>query len=296
MCPKDSNTRPLAKEDYPATLATSKFQPKTLFIKGRLPRKAAFIAMVGTRRPSASAEDYCKALVKNLRGTNAVIVSGLAQGIDSFCHESAIENGIPTIAVLAQGLDLRIGGSRDTLAKKILETGGALLSEYPGDTPPYKSNFPARNRIIEGLSQATVVVESKSEGGALITADFCIEENRPLFAVPGTWDRETAAGPLELLRTGKAKPIWSPSDFADLCGAIRHKDLTLAAFSKTAPGLSKSAEELISQNTGFSRSIAELRESTNLALPALLAILTELEMAGLAHSKDGNSFHFSALE
>lgn len=296
MCPKDSNPRTLPKEEYPATLASSKFMPREIFIKGELPRKAAFIAMVGTRRPSSGAEDRCNALVKSLRGTNAAVVSGLAQGIDSFCHKAALDNGIPTIAVLAQGLGTHIGGSREFLAREILEAGGALLSEYPGETPPYKSSFPARNRIIEGLSQVTTVVESKSEGGALITAGFCIEEKRPLFAVPGDWDRETATGPLELLRTGKAKPIWNPLDFADLCGAVRKSDLTLADFSKTAPGLSESAEKLISRNTGFTCSIAELQQSTGLALPALLAILTELEMAGLAHSKDGNSFHFSALE
>ncbi len=297
MTIKDSNTRILTKAEYPVLLRNSQFAPPRLFIKGTLPvESAATIAMVGTRRPSTFAEELCRMLVTNLRGTNAVIVSGLAQGIDSFCHKAALDAGIPTVAVLAQGLNCRISGSRRQIAEEILAAGGALVSEVPGDTPSYKSAFPARNRIIEGLSQTTVVVESKAEGGALITADFCLKEGRPLWCIPGDLTRETASGTNALLRAGKAKPIWAPEDFADLCGAVRHTDYTLTALHFTGARLSPEAHLLFTRNAGFSHTLDELQKTVPFSLPMLLAILTELEIAGLAHSKEGHSFHFCSTE
>ena len=176
----------LAHDNYPLLLGASKYCPKQLFCKGTLPTNDKIgIAMVGTRRPSASAEELCRRLVESLRSTNAVVISGLAQGIDSFCHRAALDAGIPTIAVLAQGLDAKIEGERNTLAKRILDAGGALLSEYEGDTPAYKGNFIARNRIISGLSQSTLVVQSRKKGGALLTAQFCLDEGKLLLACPG---------------------------------------------------------------------------------------------------------------
>jgi len=297
MLSKDSNTRILTKEEYPTLLRTSQFAPRQLFVKGALPKDSTVkIAMVGTRRPSPHSEELCKKLVKNLRGTNAVVVSGLAQGIDSFCHQAALDFGIPTVAVLAQGLNAPIGGSRGQIAEAILKAGGALVSEVEGNTPSYKSAFPARNRIIEGLSQTTVVVESKAEGGALITANFCLQEGRDLLCIPGDFDRETARGTNALLRAGKAKPIWASEDFADLCGAIRDADYTLAELHSTGASLSPEADLLFNKNVGFSRTLEELQKAFPFSLPALLAILTELEIAGLTHSRDGLSFHFCSAE
>ena len=146
--------RELAPENYPLSLHASKYCPKHLFYKGTLPTKDKIgIAMVGTRRPSASAEELCRRLVSSLQNTNAVVISGLAQGIDSYCHRAALDAGVPTIAVLAQGLNAKIEGERATIAERILQSGGALLSEYEGDTPAYKGNFIARNRIISGQAR-----------------------------------------------------------------------------------------------------------------------------------------------
>ena len=190
----------LAHDNYPLLLGASKYCPKQLFCKGTLPTNDKIgIAMVGTRRPSASAEELCRRLVESLRSTNAVVISGLAQGIDSFCHRAALDAGIPTIAVLAQGLDAKIEGERNTLAKRILDAGGALLSEYEGDTPAYKGNFIARNRIISGLSQSTLVVQSRKKGGALLTAQFSLDEGKPLLACPGNFDCELYSGTNALL-------------------------------------------------------------------------------------------------
>ena len=159
-------------EEYPLLLGESIYKPKQLYAMGTLPPPTSVgIAMVGTRRPGNSAQELCRRLVGALRGTDAVVVSGLAQGIDSLCHEAALEAGIPTVAVLAQGLGTKIEGSRGELARRILERGGAIVSEFEPDTPAYKGNFPARNRIISGLSRATVIVQSKAKGGALITAE-----------------------------------------------------------------------------------------------------------------------------
>ncbi len=165
---KDSNSRQIFPSDFPESLQKSIHCPKSLFIKGTLPDKNTVgVALVGTRRPSVSAPLLCDLLVKSLRGTNAVVISGLAQGIDSLCHEAALKYGIPTIAVLGQGLNSEIGGSRKILAQKIIEQGGALVSTFENDSPAFKWQFPLRNGIIVGLSKTTVVIESKTKEESL---------------------------------------------------------------------------------------------------------------------------------
>ncbi|MBO7412701.1 MAG: DNA-processing protein DprA [Fibrobacter sp.] len=295
---KDRKYTEIGTSEYPLSLAQSKFCPKQLYVAGCIPRTTddgtplVGIAMVGTRRPSDSARELCRRLVFSLKGTNAVVVSGLAQGIDSLCHEAALDAGIPTIAVLAQGLSTYVQGSRGELLGHILDAGGAVVSQFEPDTPAYKGNFIARNKIISGLCQATVIVQSKKTGGALLTADFCIEESKTLLAVPGNFDSEVAAGPNALLDSGKAKPVFIPESLRKLVGIQEPQALSLQDLPATGCSLSEPARELFAQMRGFRKTIDDMERDSGLKTAELLAILTELEIAGLVSTQDNFRFYF----
>ena len=284
----------LTLENYPHTLRTSKYCPKQLFYKGTLPTADKIgIAMVGTRRPSANAEELCRRLVFSLKGTNAIVVSGLAQGIDSFCHRTALDAGIPTIAVLAQGLDSKIEGERALLAQRILDAGGALFSEYEGDTPAYKGNFIARNRIISGLSQSTLVVQSRKKGGALLTAQFCLDDGKLLLACPGNFDSELYSGTNALLDSGRAKPVFIPESLRSVAGIPLIEGANIEDLNACGVELSSGAQKVFKRFNGFRKTFSELQQEFDFKAPELLAILTELEISGLVSSKDNFQFYFN---
>lgn len=299
MSLKDRNiTGELLPMEFPLLLRVSNLRPKRLFYKGNLPgQDAVGIAMVGTRRPSPSAPELCRRLVQSLKGTNAVVVSGLAQGIDSYCHEAALEAGISTIAVIAQGIDARIPGARANLAERILDAGGAIVSEYEGDTPSFKGMFPARNRIISGLCRTTVLVQSKTKGGALITADYCLAEGKLLLAVPGDFDSEVASGPNLYLDQGKAKAVFLPESLREMAGiplttAVETAP-TLESLSDIGCTLSADAVNIFKKFSGFRKTFSEIQEECNLKTGNILATLTELEIAGLVKTKDNMQFYFN---
>ena len=284
----------LTLENYPHTLRTSKYCPKQLFYKGTLPTADKIgIAMVGTRRPSANAEELCRRLVFSLKGTNAIVVSGLAQGIDSYCHRAALDAGIPTIAILAQGLDSKIEGERALLAQRILDAGGALFSEYEGDTPAYKGNFIARNRIISGFSQSTLVVQSRKKGGALLTAQFCLDDGKLLLACPGNFDSELYSGTNALLDSGRAKPVFIPESLRSVAGIPLIEGANIEDLNACGVELSSGAQKVFKRFNGFRKTFSELQQEFDFKAPELLAILTELEISGLVSSKDNFQFYFN---
>ena len=295
MC-KDRNLLP---EDFPLSLAESRLRPRQLFYRGTLPPKdATGIAMVGTRRPSRNAQELCRRLVNSLKGTNAVVVSGLAQGIDSFCHQAALEAGVKTIAVIAKGLAAHLTSERAELAKKIVAAGGAILTEYQGNTPSYKGTFPARNRIISGLSKTVVLVQSKEKGGAMITADYCLQESKLLLAVPGEFDNETAQGPNLYLDQGKAKPIFKPESLRLLAGLplVKSEAPSLRQLEKCGCNISPEAAGFFHRFNGFRKTFSEIQEECNFKIGNILAILTELEIAGLVQTSDNLQFYFNGSD
>ena len=167
---------------YPPLLREIYDPPPLLFFRGNLPNpEAPLAAIVGTRKPSPQAAAQAFDIARGLARGGISVVSGLALGIDSMAHRGNIEGGAPTIAVLGSGLDHVYPLSNRTLARQVLETGGALLSEYPPGTSPRKWNFPARNRIISGLSRGVLIIEAPQKSGALITARFALEHNRELW-------------------------------------------------------------------------------------------------------------------
>jgi DNA processing protein len=179
---------------------------------------ARFLSIVGTRKATDYGKDICKNFIHELSAVpNLVIVSGLAYGIDIYAHKAAIEEGIPTIGVIAHGLDRIYPGSHRSTAVRMLQQGG-LITEYISKTNPDRQNFVQRNRIIAGLSDAVVVVESAAKGGALITADLANDYNRDVFAFPGRIHDEWSAGCNSLIKTNRASLIDSTNDFLKTMG------------------------------------------------------------------------------
>ncbi len=197
---------------YPSRLKTIHDPPAVLFLRGEFPdHSRPHIAVVGSRKATPYGAFATRTLVEPLAASGAVIVSGLAYGIDALAHAACLEAGGTTLAVLAGGLDYIYPSQNRALAEKILKSGGALLSEFPLGIPSLKQHFPFRNRIIAGLSDGTLVVEAAERSGSLITAQAALEAGREVYAVPGPIDSPVSVGPNNLIKMG-ATPATKPSD------------------------------------------------------------------------------------
>jgi len=205
---------------YPALLKEIYAAPYVLYFRGdsgALEGKGKNrLAIVGSRKHSAYAEKILNNFLPILLTKNLEIISGLALGVDSLAHQVTLNSGGRTIAVLGSGLD-KISlypRSNYQLSQEIIKSGGLLISEFPPKTPALKQNFPQRNRIISGLTQATLVIEAKEKSGALITARYALEQNREVLAIPGNIFSEFSSGPNQLIKMG-AKTIISPKDILE---------------------------------------------------------------------------------
>ena len=205
---------------YPENLRQVADPPPVLFTRGSLvPNDVHAVALVGTRRASAYGIAVAERLAGDLARAGITIVSGLARGVDTAAHHAAMRAGGRTLAVLGNGLDQVYPAENTGLATAILKTSqGALISEFAPGIPPDAVNFPRRNRIISGLSRLTVIVEAGERSGALITADFALEQGRDVLAVPGSILSATSAGPNELLKQG-ATPVTCANDVLEVLGA-----------------------------------------------------------------------------
>lgn len=200
--------------DYPYRLTQCVDAPLLLYAKGNMdlnPKHA--LSIVGTRMPSERGKDWCRKLVLDLAAKvpDLTIISGLAYGIDVTAHKAALESGIPTIIIPAHGLDRIYPTTHRPIAVKALDNGG-ILTEYTSGTEPEKFNFVARNRIVAGLSDATIVIESKKKGGSLITADMAVDYGREVFALPGRLDDVCSVGCNDLIKRNKAQLIECADD------------------------------------------------------------------------------------
>ena len=190
-------------KEYPCLLKTIYDPPIYLYIKGNkniLDNVA--LSIIGCREASKYGIKVAKDFAYNLSKQQINIVSGLAKGIDSAAHLGTLEANGKTIAVLGNGLDTIYPKENISLAQKILDSGGVIISEYPLGTTPKKENFPARNRIISGLSNSLLVVEAKEKSGTLITVDFALEQGRDIFVIPGNIDAINSIGTNELIKQG----------------------------------------------------------------------------------------------
>ncbi|MBI3638629.1 DNA-protecting protein DprA [Candidatus Wolfebacteria bacterium] len=192
--------------EYPNLLREIPNPPKKIYFLGELPadkeNDLPRVAIVGTRKATVAGKLMAKKISQKLSEMGIIVVSGLAMGIDTAAHEGAILAGAKTIAVLANGLDSIYPRQNENLAKRILELGGAIISEYPVDAPALPHQFLERNRIVSGLCAATIVIEAPIESGALVTARLAAEQGREVFVFPGSADHPNFRGSHKLIRDG----------------------------------------------------------------------------------------------
>ncbi|MCQ4348094.1 DNA-processing protein DprA [Pseudomonas stutzeri] len=264
---------------YPALLAELHDAPPLLWVAGDptlLERPQ--LALVGSRRASRPGLDTAASFARSLAGGGFVVTSGLALGIDGAAHLGALEAGGATVAVLGTGLQCLYPRRHAGLAARIVAEGGALVSELPLATPPQASNFPRRNRIISGLALGVLVVEASPSSGSLITARLAAEQGREVFAIPGSIHHPGARGCHQLIREG-AQLVETVEDILE---ALRGWQRVAArpAPRQQVIELDEPAHSLLALLRAEPQSSEALALSSGLALPELLAQLTELELDG----------------
>lgn len=279
-------------EEYPFLLKNIYDPPIILYYYGILPKPNSInISIVGTRNSTAYGKEITYDLTKNLSQNNICIVSGMANGIDSVAHLGVIENVGTTIAVLGNGVDICYPSNNINLRNKIIENG-AIISEYPPGTNPISYNFPERNRIISGLSVATVVVEAPKKSGALITADFALNQGRDVFAYPGNVLSKNSTGTNELIKDG-ANLITSYEDilnYYDIIGDNKIKNKKLQIHNKKIDNLSDIEKNIYSIITIEGITIDLIVNKTNINLDSAISTLTSLEILGLIKRIPGQKF------
>lgn len=210
------NTFWFQDDNYPHRLKNCVDAPVLMYYNGNADLNAEkMVAVVGTRKYTDYGQRTCERLIEDLANTGVLVISGLAHGIDTIAHKAAVKNNLPTVGVLGHGLDKMYPAANKKLAKEMLENGG-VLTEYASGTIGDKAHFPMRNRIVAGMSDVTVVVESDIKGGALITAKLADSYNRDVAAFPGRIFDNKSAGCNELIRTNIASIITSADDLLEL--------------------------------------------------------------------------------
>ncbi|MDI6603064.1 MAG: DNA-processing protein DprA [Patescibacteria group bacterium] len=276
----------LEDKNYPKLLKEIKDPPEVLYYIGTLPKPDEnCFAVVGTRRYSLYGKQVALEIASDLAEAGLTIVSGLAPGIDSFTHQAAVERNKRTIAILGTGLDEKsiYPQSNLKLARKILETGGCLISEYPPETPGSKFTFPQRNRIISGLSLGVLVVEAKQKSGALITAHHAFKQNRKVFAVPGSIYSSNSKGCHYLIKKG-AKLVETANDIL--------LELNLPEITKSGLVTGENKEEnlILEVLKKEALYIDKIIEKTKLNAATVASTLAILEIKGKVRNLGGNVY------
>lgn len=289
----------ITDEDFPFRLCDIDKAPVTIYRLGSADLNAArMLSVVGTRHASAYGAGYVNSLIADMAAyfPSLCVVSGLALGIDSAAHNAAINAGLPTVAVVAHGLDTIYPAVNRELARTIVNSGGAIISEYPSGVKPYKSRFLERNRIVATLTDAVVVAESAAKGGAMSTAAVASSYGRELFAVPGRLGDEMSAGCNRLIRSQKAMMA---GNVADMIAMLGWKPETVAVSVKQRdlfPELSGN-EKILYDLLRFSSdsvSLDVLRDRTGLPVSVIMSSLSEMEFDGIVERLPGN--RFSAIQ
>jgi DNA processing protein len=275
--------------DYPRRLAEIPAPPPVLYLRGTLlPEDDVAVAIVGTRRLTNYGREVATSLAGDLAAAGVTIVSGLARGIDAVAHQAALAAGGRTIAVLGSGPNVIYPPEHRTLAARITEQG-AVLSDYPPDRKPDAQNFPARNRIIAGLSRGVLVVEAPARSGALITVDFAADQGRDVFAVPGSILSPASAGCHKLLRDG-ARPVTCADDILEDLNLNVSRRGEQTAVQQALP-LEEDERRLLALLTADPQHIDELAAAANHPIHEIGALLLTMELKGLV--RNAGAQHYS---
>jgi len=278
-------------ENYPKLLKEIKNPPKILYYRGELKPEENCFAIVGTRVASSYGKQVALEIAGDLAEAGLTIVSGLAPGIDTFCHQATVEHNKRTIAVLGTGLDEKsiYPQSNLKLAQKILENGGALISEYPPGTPGLKQNFPQRNRIISGISLGVLVIEAKIKSGSIITAEWAKRQGKKVFAVPGPIYSSNSRGCHYLIKNG-VKLVENANDILlELKLNIAKPDL----INDSTKGENEEEDLILKALKEESLYIDKIIEKTKLQAPIVARTLAILEIKGKVRNLGGNIYAIS---
>lgn len=256
------------------------------------------LGIVGTRMPDGYGQKTTCRLVEEMKAYEPVIVSGMALGIDGYAHYAAIKNKLITIGVMGHGLDMVYPASHQKLAKDILDAGGALISEFPPGTQPEPQHFPRRNRIVAGISDALVVVQSRTKGGSMITASIAHSYNKDVFAIPGHIDEPLSEGPNGLIKMNKATLIESGADIAYFMNwKIKYKEKIEKVCKEISfqTSMPVGEEDQVFMNLRFKKRkwlLDEIIQELNMTYSKVAQNITRLELNGYIIRHPGNLLEF----
>ena len=282
------NIYTLNKSELPYLLKQINDPPEKLFVRGKLPKEdAKILCIVGARKYSSYGEEACKKLISGLKGYNICIVSGLALGIDSIAHRSAMETGLQTIAFPGSGLDPNVlyPPSHKKLAEEIVYSGGALLSELEMMQTGADWTFPKRNRLMAGISHATLVIEARLKSGTLITSKLTTEYNRDVGAVPGSIFSSLSEGPNQLIDLG-AKIIRSSDDIIEMLG-LKKKGEMKSIQPSLFMNLSENEKKIVEFLQIESHTAEQIILKSGLSAKDINESLFSLEIASLIEESNG---------
>ncbi len=294
----------LTDEDYPKRLLNCYDSPTLLYYKGVANLNAArMINIIGTRNNTDYARQLIEKLVKELAAYNITVMSGLAFGVDALAHKASLKNGLPTIGVLAHGLDKMYPPEHVPLAKDIIAQQGGLLTEFKSGTKPDKHHFPSRNRVVAGCCDATIVIETDRKGGSMITAELANGYNRDVFAFPGRVSDTKSSGCNYLISTNKAQLLQSAGDLLQLMGWEDDKETDPGQGKKK--GRSKIQKELFIELTKEEKAIIailqehegvhidEINFKSGISNGAVAAAILRLELENVIVSLPGKIYRLS---
>lgn len=280
-------------DEYPSLLRETPTPPLVLYVLGEITEQDAYtMAIVGTRTPSSYGKSVAYKIGYDLARSGITVVSGLAKGLDSEAHRAALKSGGRTFGVLGSGLLRLYPKGNEKLAKQIRKQG-AVISEFPLETEPFRSNFPIRNRVISGLSYGTIVVEAAAKSGSLITAGFATEQGRTVFAVPGNIDQPTSSGTNRLINQGAVLYESCDDLFREipyLNGAQGQPVAPVANQIQKMPNLTPDEKKVVTLFAGQPLHIDELTEASDAPVPELSVLLLTLEMKQVLTKLPGNYY------
>ncbi|MGK2863072.1 MAG: DNA-processing protein DprA [Chitinophagaceae bacterium] len=285
----------ITHKDYPKRLLNCYDSPTLLYYKGELDlNQGKIIAVIGTRNHTDYGKQITEKLIEELKDQNVVVISGLAYGIDAIAHKAALKNNLFTVGVLAHGLDQVYPAQHTSLAKEMIKSGSSLITEFKSKTKPDKHNFPTRNRIVAGMTDATIVVETGIKGGSMITAELANNYNKDVFAFPGKVSDVKSAGCNYLIKNNKAVLLTDAQELIEWMGWEERKNPTIKKQKELFIELSNDEKiiiEILKEKTSVH--IDEINFKSGMSSSSVAAAILGLELQNVVLSLPGKQYRIA---